>query len=90
MNRAEIMKHAERFVAYRREKALKAARGKLHPFRDEMLTVAQIAERTGLAPCTITRRIKAGLPLHHPDKRTLTDDERIRRGLGPRYPETGW
>lgn len=90
MNRAEIKDHAARFVAHRREKALKAARGKLHPFRDEMLTVAQIAKRTGLARCTITRRIKAGLPLHHADKRRMSDDERIRRGLGPRYPETGW
>lgn len=89
MNRAEIMAHAARFIAHRREQESKPSRHPLYFFDGEMLTATEIAKRTGLNPSTITRRAKAGLPLHHRDKRFMSDEERVRRGLGPRFPETG-
>ena len=86
MNRAEILDHAARFIAHRLAKASNP-RTPTYFFRGEMLTAAEISKRTGLNPSTITRRAKAGLPLHHADKRRMTDEERVRRGLGPRFPE---
>lgn len=90
MNRAEIMEHAERFIAHRRAKTGEAPRYPVYYFRGEMLTAAEIAKRTGLNKVTILRRAKAGRPLDHPDKRLMSDEQRMRRGLGPRFPETGW
>lgn len=88
MNRAEIMAHAARFMAHRREQESKPPRYPVYFFNGEMLTAAEIAKRTGLSSTTIMRRARAGVPLHHPDKRFMDDEERIRRGLGPRFPET--
>ncbi|WP_333822424.1 hypothetical protein [Pinisolibacter sp.] len=90
MNRTEIMDHATRFIAHRRAKTGAASRHPTYYFKGEMLTAAEIAKRTGLNKATILRRAKAGRPLDHPDKRRMSDEQRMRRGLGPRFPETGW
>lgn len=56
-----------------------------HPFKGEMLTQGEIAQRTGLDPSTICRRLRAGVPLDLPDKRTLTAAERTEAGIGRRF-----